>query len=106
MSAQPDRTDRTNSEPAVDHPVKEPAPIAGLHKLVLTIFTIAMIITLVCGVLVVAGQLVGIALGSGAIVTLFAGYPSKVAFFAAAVVCLMSLLNHYFPGEAAHEEDD
>jgi hypothetical protein len=107
MSAPEDLTHPMNSDPAAEQPpASEPPPTSGLHKLVLTVFTIAMLVAVVAGVLVVAGQIVGIVLGSGAIVTFFANYPSQVAFFAAAIVCLTSLIHHYFPGSAALETDD
>jgi hypothetical protein len=86
--------------------VPAPALVSHLRTAVLGTFSIAMITAVVLGVIVVVGQIVGIALGSAGVVTFLADYPSKVAFFAAGAVCVTSLISHYFPGAAAQEIDD
>ncbi|MFC9553565.1 hypothetical protein ACFTWF_22180 [Rhodococcus sp. NPDC056960] len=87
---------RTNHTVDSNDATDSPTPPASLwYRILRTIFTTAMTVTVLGGILAVAGQALGLVVSSGPVVLFFANYPSKAAFIAASVVCISSLLLSY-----------
>lgn len=101
-------TQQHTSDTHQDSPADHPTPPASLvYRILRTIFTTSMTVTVLGGILAVAGQALGLVVTSGPVVLFFADYPSKTAFIAASVVCISSLLLSYCKAsQAAPAVDD
>jgi hypothetical protein len=81
-----------------------PARTSKPAKFIQVVFTASLLLGIVAGIVVVAGQGIGLVLGSGDLITGMNTYVAPWAFGAAAVVCISSLLSSYFAAE--HQEQD
>ena len=82
-----------------------PAQTSMPAKIIHIVFTASLLFGIAAGIVVVAGQGLGLVLGSGDLITGMNTYVAPWAFGAAAVVCVSSLLTSYF-GTDNQEQDD
>ena len=74
-------------------------------KIIHIVFTASLLFGIAAGIVVVAGQGLGLVIGSSDLITGMNTYVAPWAFGAAAVVCVSSLLTSYF-GTDNQEQDD
>jgi hypothetical protein len=84
-----------------------PAPVRTSlpAKIVQIIFTASLLLGIAAGIVVVAGQGLGLVIGSGDLITGMNTYVAPWAFGAAAVVCISSLLSSYFTTNIQEQDD-
>jgi hypothetical protein len=82
-------------------PVRTPLPA----KIVQIVFTASLLLGIAAGIVVVAGQGLGLVIGSGDLITGMNTYVAPWAFGAAAVVCISSLLSSYFTTNIQEQDD-
>ncbi|SFU11785.1 hypothetical protein [Arthrobacter sp. ov118] len=90
--------------------IKQTAPPAPARtsmpaKIIQTVFTASLLLVIVAGIIVVAGQGIGLIIGSGGLITNVDKYVAPWAFGAAAVVCISSLLSSYFTTNIQEQDD-
>jgi hypothetical protein len=82
-----------------------PARTSLPAKIIQIVFTASLLLGIAAGIVVVAGQGIGLVIGSGDLITGMNTYIAPWAFGAAAVVCISSLLSSYFT-TTIQEQDD
>lgn len=88
---------------APPNPVRTRTTIPG--RIVQALFTTALLVGTAAGVVLVLGQAIGLAIGSGGMITAMVTYLGPVAFGSAAVVCICSLLSSYLSPEIKETDD-
>lgn len=82
-----------------------PARASIAAKIIQIVFTASLLVGIAAGIVVVVGQGLGLVIGSGDLIIGMNTYVAPLAFGAAAVVCVSSLLTSYFRTDIQEQDD-